>query len=265
MNGESVQRIALGVAYDGQSFEGWQTQPHGRTVQDTLEHALAAVAGQPIATVCAGRTDSGVHASGQVVHFDSAVSRPLSAWTRGVNAHLPPGCAVQWARIVPADFHARFDARFRRYQYWIYRSPVAHPLVRSATWMFQTLDVAAMQHSLAGLTGEHDFTSFRAAQCQASTPVRNLTRLTLEEVGPFLCFTLQANAFLHHMARNLVGTVLEVGMGNRSPVWPAEVLAARDRRQAAKTAPPQGLSLVEVGYDASLELPVSPAPRWLVG
>lgn len=261
--GTRAARIALGVAYDGTAFEGWQTQPHGRTVQDALERALAAVAGVPVSTVCAGRTDAGVHATGQVVHFDSPVQRPLSAWTRGVNAHLPSACAVQWAQPVPDDFHARFGATYRRYQYWIYRSPVAHPLVHNATWMFQRLDVAAMQQALPALVGEHDFSAFRAAQCQAATPVRHLTHLGLLEQGAFLCFTLQANAFLHHMARNLVGSVMEVGLGNRPPEWIADVLASRDRRLAAKTAPARGLCLVEVGYDAALGLPCAPAPRYV--
>ncbi len=259
-----MPRIALGLAYDGRLFHGWQTQPHGQTVQDKLETALASVSGEAqVATICAGRTDAGVHATGQVVHFDTASRRPLTAWTRGVNAHLPDGCAVQWACEVDDAFHARFGASYRRYQYWVYRAPHAHPLVHTAAWVFQPLDVGAMQQAMPALLGEHDFTSFRAAQCQAATPIRSLTRFELSEAGPFLCFTLQANAFLHHMARNLVGTLLEVGMGNKSSAWPAEVLAAQDRRLAAKTAPACGLTLVEVGYDAKYALPASVNPRWL--
>lgn len=260
-----MPRIALGLAYDGSAFEGWQTQPHGRTVQDLLESALAQVAAEErVDTICAGRTDAGVHASGQVVHFDTRSIRPLTAWTRGVNAHLPASCAVQWAREVNDTFNARFSAAWRRYDYWVYRSPVAHPLVRTATWMFQPLDVPAMQSALPALTGEHDFSAFRSSQCQAAGPVRTLTQFSLAEHGPFLCFTLQANAFLHHMVRNLVGTVLEVGLGNRNSQWPAEVLATRDRRQAAKTAPACGLSLVEVGYDAAYGLPAAVTPAWQV-
>lgn len=258
-----MPRIALGLAYNGRSFHGWQTQPHGQTVQDHLEKALATVSGEPaVATICAGRTDAGVHATGQVVHFDTAAQRPLTAWTRGVNAHLPEGCAVQWACEVDDGFHARFGASYRRYQYWIYCAPHAHPLVQTATWMFQPLNIDAMQQALPALCGEHDFTAFRAAQCQAATPVRTLTRLELARNGPFLCFTLQANAFLHHMARNLVGTLLEVGLDNKPVHWPAEVLAGKDRRLAAKTAPACGLTLVEVGYDAIYALPASVSPRW---
>lgn len=258
-----MPRIALGLAYDGRLFHGWQTQPHGQTVQDALETALAAVSGVPeVPTICAGRTDAGVHATGQVVHFDTDAQRPLTAWTRGVNAHLPEGCAVQWACEVDGDFHARFGAFWRRYQYWIYRAPQRHPLVHSAAWMFQPLNVAAMREALPALVGEHDFSAFRAAQCQAATPVRTLTHLELSEEGPFLSFTLQANAFLHHMARNLVGTLLEVGLGNQSADWPRQVLAGRDRRQAAKTAPACGLTLVEVGYDGKYELPQPVRPRW---
>lgn len=258
-----MARFALGLAYDGAAFNGWQTQPHGRTVQDALEAALATVACEPhVATVCAGRTDAGVHATGQVVHFDTAAERPLTAWTRGVNAHLPPGCAVQWAHPVADTFHARFGATHRRYAYWIYRAPVAHPLIHTATWMFQSLNVPAMQAALPALLGEHDFSAFRAAQCQAASPVRNLMAFTLIEQGPFLCFSLTANAFLQHMVRNLVGTLLEVGLGNRPAYWPAEVLATRDRRLAAKTAPAAGLTFVEVGYDPTYGLPTVPAPHW---
>lgn len=250
-----MPRIALGVAYSGHAFEGWQTQPHGRTVQDTLEAALAEVAGATVATVCAGRTDAGVHALGQVVHFDAPEGRPLQAWVRGTNAHLPSTCAVQWAQAVPPDFNARHSAHFRRYHYWIYRSPVRHPQVLTAAWVFRPLDLDAMRQASRALVGEHDFSAFRAAQCQANTPWRTLSVLDLIEQGPFIRITLQANAFLHHMARNIVGCLLEVGWGNKPVVWVGDVLQGRDRRLAAKTAPACGLSLVEVGYDERYGLP----------
>jgi tRNA pseudouridine38-40 synthase len=250
------------MAYAGHDFEGWQTQPHGRTVQDALEGALMQIAGIGIPTVCAGRTDSGVHALGQVVHFDAPVQRPLQAWVRGVNTHLPATCSVQWACAVPDHFNARFSARFRRYHYWIYRSPVRHPLIGTAAWVFQPLDVDAMRQAALALLGEHDFSAFRAAQCQANTPVRQLMQCSIDASGPMIRITLQANAFLHHMARNIVGALLEVGMGNRSAPWLGGLLASRDRRLAAKTAPACGLSLVEVGYDDVFALPACVVPQW---
>lgn len=258
-------RIALGLEYDGAAFTGWQTQPDGRGAQDALERALAEVAGVPVATICAGRTDTGVHALDQVVHFDTGVRRPLGAWVRGVNRHLPPALAVRWARETPDDFHARFGARRRTYDYWILNDPVRSPLAHArAGWVFRPLDVAAMQAAAAHLVGRHDFTSFRSAECQAASPVRDLLELTVERRGRLLRVRAGANAFLHHMVRNIVGLLVYVGLGRRPPAWAGEVLAARNRALAAPTFAAAGLYLVRVEYDAAFDLPApAAAPSWL--
>ena len=244
-----MARVALGLSYDGAPWQGWQTQPHGRTVQDILEAALARFAGRPTATTCAGRTDTGVHAAMQVVHLDTDVDRRESSWVRGVNAHLPPGIAVRWARSVPDDFHARFSARSRSYVYLLRNEPVRSPLwAGRAGWCFQPLDVPAMAQAARSLVGEHDFSSFRSSQCQAAHPVRTLARLDIERHGELVVFHLQANAFLHHMVRNIVGSLVYVGMGRRPAPWIAGLLALRDRRQAAPTFQPDGLYLAAIGY-----------------
>jgi pseudouridylate synthase I len=244
-----MPRIALGLAYDGGPWQGWQTQPHRRTVQDTLEAALARFVGQPVATVCAGRTDTGVHAAMQVVHLDAPVQRREISWVRGVNAHLPPSIAVRWVREVPDDFHARFSARWRSYVYLLRNEPVRHPLwAGKAGWCFQPLDVQAMRQAARSLLGEHDFSSFRSAECQAAQPVRTLHRLDIERDGDLLVFYLQANAFLHHMVRNIVGSLVYVGQGRRPVEWMAELLRLRDRRLAAPTFQADGLYLAAIGY-----------------
>jgi tRNA pseudouridine38-40 synthase len=250
-------RIALGVEYDGAPFEGWQTQPHGRTVQDVLEAALARFAGERVETICAGRTDTGVHASGQVVHFDTQRERTEQSWVRGVNRYLPPSVAVQWARGVASEFHARYSARARHYEYWILNQGVRSPLLdRRAGWVFRPLDVDAMQAAARCLVGTHDFTSFRSAQCQSASAVRTLTACEIERVAPTLvCVRASANAFLHHMVRNLVGALVAVGTGRSSVEWMAQVLAARDRTQAAPTMSAAGLYLTGVEYDAQFGLP----------
>lgn len=251
-----MSRYALTVAYDGSSFCGWQTQPDGATAQDTLERALSAVAGEAIATVCAGRTDAGVHALRQVVHFDSAACRPLTAWVRGVNAHLPASMAVRSSHCVSASFHARYGALRRRYRYLLYRSSVRHPLLaQHAGRTFRAIDVERMRQAARLLVGEHDFSTFRSAQCQAASPIRRLEELSLEEHGPFVVFTFVANAFLHRMIRNLVGSLLAVGEGRCDPAWIGELLAARDRTRAAATFAPDGLYLDGVQYDESFALP----------
>jgi len=244
-----MTRMALGVAYDGAPWLGWQTQPGGRTVQDTLEAALAAFVGAPVPTVCAGRTDTGVHAAMQVVHLDSPVVRPDHAWVRGLNAHLPPSIAVRWAQPVPDDFHARFSATARSYVYVLRVDPVRSPhWVQRAGWSFRPLDLAAMQAAGAALLGEHDFTSFRSSQCQAASPVRTMHALEIAQRGRFITVTLRANAFLHHMVRNILGCLVYVGQGRHPPEWMAEVLAARNRAVAAPTFAPGGLYLTAVEY-----------------
>lgn len=251
-------RIALGVEYDGSSFCGWQSQAHGRSVQDALEHALAQVAAQPLRTVCAGRTDAGVHALAQVVHFDTDAVRPLSAWVRGVNAHLPPSVAVTWAREVDADFHARFAARSRAYRYVLLNRAVRPALLAGRVgWFHQPLDVAAMRAAAACLIGEHDFSAFRAAECQAKSPVKHLYRADIAVDGDCLVFDFHANAFLHHMIRNLVGSLVYIGKGKHAPEWMAEVLAGRDRARAAPTFDAAGLYFAGVEYDARWQLPAA--------
>lgn len=245
-------KLALGLEYDGTDFHGWQTQPSGNTIQDHLEAALADFVGSPVETVSAGRTDAGVHASGQVVHFETAIDRPLWNWVRGVNAFLPAAIRVRWAHPVPDDFHARFSARSRAYTYSIYNHPIDSPLrARFATWVFQPLDVAAMQAGADCLLGEHDFTAFRAAECQAASPVRDLQQAQWTQDGSLIVLQIRANAFLHHMVRNIVGSLFEVGRGARPAAWMAELLAARDRTAAGRTFPAQGLCLRHVEYDQS--------------
>jgi tRNA pseudouridine38-40 synthase len=249
-------RLALGLAYDGTGCPGWQTQSSGDALQDLLETSLGALAGHPIATVCAGRTDAGVHALAQVVHFDTTAARPLSAWVRGVNARLPARIAVQWAREVPDEFHARFSARSRSYRYLLRRAEVQHPLWRDrAGWVFRSLDVDAMREAAEALVGTHDFSSFRSSQCQAKTPVRTVHRLEVVTRGEFVELTLSANAFLHHMVRNIVGSLVYVGTGRQPAAWVAELLAARRRALGAPTFSPSGLYLAGVDYDPVFGLP----------
>lgn len=253
-----MPRIALGLAYDGSAWQGWQTQPHGQTVQDKFETALGRFSGSgtPLATVCAGRTDTGVHAAMQVVHLDTELDRRDESWVRGVNAFLPDGIAVQWAQTVPDDFHARFSARSRTYIYVLWRGRVRPALwAGRAGWCFQPLDLDAMRQAAQALLGEHDFSSFRSAQCQARHPVRTLHRLDIEERGPFVVITLRANAFLHHMVRNLVGALLQVGQGREPAAWLAQLLQARDRRLGAPTFMADGLYLSAIEYAEGYALP----------
>jgi tRNA pseudouridine38-40 synthase len=249
-------RIALGLEYDGSGFCGWQSQPGGCGVQDALEQALAAIAGEPVGAVTAGRTDTGVHALGQVVHFDTGAERPDSAWVRGVNAHLPRSVAVTWARRVDDQFHARFSALERRYVYVLLNRPSRPGLMWGKVgWYHAPLDLDAMRAGACHLIGEHDFSAFRAAECQAKTPVKILRELEIFRSGEFLLFHLRANAFLHHMVRNLIGSLVYVGKGKHPPEWIKELLEHRDRRQAAPTFAPDGLYLAGVGYEAKWKLP----------
>ncbi len=253
-------RIALGLEYDGSAFCGWQHQPGGCGVQDHLEAALSRFADRPVAVTAAGRTDAGVHATAQVVHLDAPVERAASSWVRGTNSHLPGGVRVLWAAPVDDDFHARYDARSRTYRYLLLDAPVAPAiLARRIGWYHRALDVAAMQCAMAPLLGEHDFSAFRDAQCQAKSPVRSLLEASVARRGPLLAFTFRANAFLHHMVRNLVGTLVYVGAGKHPPAWASQLLAGRDRRAAAPTFAPDGLYLCAVEYDPVRRLPAFPA------
>ena len=249
-------RLALGLEYDGAAFSGWQTQADGSTVQDALERALEAFAGTRLPTICAGRTDAGVHATYQVVHIDTALDRPLHNWVRGLNSFLPRSVAVRWTCAVPDSFHARYGAVSRRYDYWLLNDPVRRPLVEQRVgWFFRPLDEARMQDAAVHLVGTHDFSAFRAAECQAASPVRSVHRLDVERRGALLRVRIEANAFLHHMVRNVVGALVEVGVSRQAPSWTAEILAARDRSRAAPTFAASGLYLTGVQYDAGFGLP----------
>jgi tRNA pseudouridine38-40 synthase len=259
-------RIALGIAYNGRHYHGWQRQPHGHiSVQEKLEDALSLVANEPIKVMCAGRTDSGVHASAQVVHFDTVASRPLRAWTHGGNMNLPDDIAVQWAHEVDEKFHARFSASARQYRYVIYNHPMRPALMdKEVSWNYRALDVALMQEAANYLVGTHDFSSFRAAACQANTPVRTVHHLKVIKAGDYIVLDVRANAFLHHMIRNLAGLLMKIGSGEAPPEWALEVLQAQDRRQSAATAAPYGLYFVNAEYDDSFGLPKAPlGPHFL--
>ena len=251
-------RIALGIEYDGSRFLGWQTQPGGGTVQDALEAALSGIANEAVAVTCAGRTDRGVHARAQVVHFDTSAQRPDSAWLRGVNALLPEAVAVLWSRRVAPDFHARYSAVSRSYRYVLLNRPVRPALAaRYAGWHHAPLEVAAMREAAAQLLGEHDFSAFRSAECQAKNPVRTLHAIDIERAGERIDFTLRANAWLQHMVRNIVGTLAYVGIGKHPPRWAKTVLESRDRSLAAPTFGPEGLYLEAVEYDLRWNIPTT--------
>lgn len=259
-----MPRIALGLAYDGAPWLGWQTQPGGRTVQDRLEAALEAFLTTPVATICAGRTDTGVHALEQVVHLDTAVERRMESWVRGVNAFLPASIRIQWAHPVTDDFHARFSATARSYVYLLRSHRVASPILHGKIgWVHRPLDLQRMQEAATYLVGEHDFSAFRAAECQAASPVRRLEQLSVGQLGDFFVFTFTANAFLQHMVRNLMGALLEVGKGMRSPDWMAELLAMKDRRLAPATFSGAGLYLAKAQYPARFGLPSLPLAQAL--
>jgi len=252
-------RLALGIEYDGSAFCGWQTQPARCAIQDRLEAVLGQIAGERIATICAGRTDAGVHALGQVVHFDTMVERPLSAWVRGTNALTPPSLAVTWAKAVEEEFHARYSARERCYRYLLLNRMVRPAADQNRVgWFHAPLEIETMRQAARCLLGEHDFTAFRSSECQARSPVRKLSRLAIQRRGDYVIFELAANAFLHHMVRNIVGCLVYVGAGRRTPAWLAEVLAGRDRRAAAPTFAAAGLYLARVLYDAAWGIPDVP-------
>ncbi len=253
-------RLALGIRYNGQAYEGWQSQRSGRTVQDKLEAALERFATQPISTLCAGRTDAGVHALMQVVHFDTAIERSPSSWVRGTNRFLPADIAVQWAQPVPDQFHCRASALARRYLYVLSQSPVRPSLDAGRVgWSMYALDGDAMRAAAAVLVGRHDFSSFRASACQARSPVKHLQRIQITRHGDGdRCrwhFEFEADAFLHHMIRNIMGSLVRIGRGDAQPEWMREVLDARSRLAAAPTFSPSGLYFLGPWYDAGWGLP----------
>jgi tRNA pseudouridine38-40 synthase len=259
-------RVALGIGYNGQAYEGWKSQPSGRTVQDQLEKALGRFTAQPrVSTLCAGRTDAGVHGLMQVVHFDTDLERTPYAWVRGTNSFLPRDIAVQWAHVVPDEFHCRASALSRRYAYILLESPVRPSFDAGRVgWVFQTLEMAFIQEASQHLLGEHDFTSFRASACQAISPVKRLERIDITRRGAYWRFEFEANAFLHHMIRNIMGCLVAIGQGKHPPGWMAEVLAARSRDAAAPTFSPDGLYFLGPRYDPRWGLPDrTPAYDWL--
>ncbi len=256
-----MTRIALGVQYIGTGWNGYQKQPERNTVQDRLEIALEKFACVPLSTTCAGRTDAGVHAIEQVVHFDTELDRPAQSWVRGVNAFLPESIVVRWAAIVEPDeegqdFHARFSARSRTYHYVLYNHPNPSALLaKRAGWVFRPLDVERMREGARHLIGTHDFSSFRASGCQANTPVKDMHEVSIARHGDIIVFTLRASAFLHHMVRNIVGSLIYVGTGRNEPDWMREVLEARSRDAAAPTFMPDGLYFAKIEYDPKWKLP----------
>ena len=259
-----MTRVALGLAYDGAPWHGWQTQPGGRTVQDTVEAALQSFLNQPVSTICAGRTDTGVHALEQVVHLDTPIQRRTESWVRGVNAFLPPSVRVQWAVEVSDDFHARYSATARSYFYVLRSSRVASPILHGKVgWTHRALDLAAMRAAAQAILGEHDFSAFRSSECQAASPVRTMHALKVMQAGDFFLFHFRANAFLHHMVRNLMGALVEIGQGKREPVWMAELLDHRDRRLAPATFSAAGLYLAQAEYPVHFQLPSTSAEQSL--
>ena len=258
-------RVALGVQYDGSGFRGWQTQGSGvRTVQDCLERALTRVADHPVKVVCAGRTDAGVHGVGQVVHFETTATRSARSWVLGGNAHLPTDLSLNWAHPAEDDFHARFSALTRRYRYLIHNHPYRAALWhRRAAWQRPSLDAEQMHEAGQLLVGEHDFSAFRAAECQARQPIRRLLELTVRRYGDSVVLEVEANAFLHHMVRNIAGVLMAIGAGERPVGWAREVLEGGDRTRAGVTAPAEGLYLLAVRYPECFGLP-EPADPWLL-
>ena len=262
-------RVAARIEYHGGDYHGWQAQPHlaVATVQDTLETALSSIAGVSVTSTCAGRTDTGVHGFSQIIHFDDPVGRSIKAWVLGSNRHLPDNVRVHWATPVSSDFHARFSATERRYRYIICNTPTKSAALDGlVTWYRHTLNLDLMNEACQVLLGEQDFSAFRAASCQAKSPYRRVNSCDVERRGRLIVVEISANAFLHHMVRNIVGSLLAVGAGLRTVQWFENVLLGRDRTNAAETAPPDGLYLTAVSYPPEFKLPHTPeGPTVLTG
>ncbi|MCW8944290.1 MAG: tRNA pseudouridine(38-40) synthase TruA [Sedimenticola sp.] len=250
-------RLAMGVEYDGSSYHGWQLQKSGvRSVQQSIEEALGKVADHPVRVFCAGRTDTGVHGEGQVIHFDTPAVRTLRGWVLGTNVNLPDDVNINWVHEVPDDFHARFSAISRSYRYVILNRPARSAIWRDrAVWVHHGLDAGLMQRAAEHLVGTHDFSSYRAIGCQAKSPVRTITHLQVSRVDDRVIVEITANAFLHHMVRNIAGVLMTIGRGEQPVDWSLEVLKHQDRTKGGVTAPPQGLYLVDVGYPEQYQLP----------
>jgi tRNA pseudouridine38-40 synthase len=263
-----MNRIAACIEYDGTNYSGWQRQGHIRnTIQEHLESALSKVADETIHAQCAGRTDRGVHATQQIVHFDTGAQRTTRSWVLGTNTYLPDDISVRWVTPVADHFHARFKAVSREYHYVINNSPLANSALNRnrSTWDYRPLDIGRMQQAGNYLLGEHDFTSFRAVECQAKSPIKTIHRLQLEQNGTFIVMVIEANAFLHHMVRNIMGVLLPIGAGEKDVEWVNEVLDAKDRRAAGVTAPANGLYLTRVNYPKEFDLPEEPSGIILLG
>lgn len=249
-------RIALGIEYNGTNYSGWQRQKHVNSVQEELEKALSVIASHPVEVQCAGRTDAGVHGTGQVVHFDTTSKRKTVAWSMGVNAHMPKDIAVRWAKEVPDDFHARFTATARRYRYIIFNSTHRPAILSNGISHYHgELDAEKMHQAGQYLLGENDFSSFRASQCQSQSPWRNILHLNVYRRNSFVIIDIKANAFVHHMVRNITGSLINVGRGEQEPEWMKWLLEAKDRKLAGATAKAEGLYLVDVDYPQQYDLP----------
>ncbi|MCE1161005.1 MAG: tRNA pseudouridine(38-40) synthase TruA [Burkholderiales bacterium] len=251
-----MPRIALGLQYNGHAFQGWQSQVHGQTVQDTLQKALSQFATIPIQVQCAGRTDTGVHALEQIVHFDVGLERDIHAWVRGTNTYLPETIAVRWACEVSPEFHARFDAFQRTYHYVIYNHPIRSPIwTGRAGWYHKPLDAQKMHKAAQILVGEHDFSAFRASECQANSPIKTMHQIKVERFGDCVLVSVTANAFLHHMVRNIVGSLIYIGSGKQSQEWLGFLLEQKNRALSAPTFSPAGLYLSAIHYPEAYDLP----------
>jgi len=258
-------RIALVIEYDGSQYHGWQAQSGLHTVQQVVEQALSKVADSATSVVCAGRTDTGVHATNQVIHFDCEKERTIRAWIHGANSCLPKGICVKWGKETPIDFHARYSATHRRYRYIIYNGAIRPGILRSnVTWQYRQLDHRLMHQGAQSILGENDFTSFRSVECQSKTPMRNIHQLQVTRMGDLIVIDITANAFLHHMVRNIAGVLIAVGSGKHPVSWVKDVLLAKDRRKGAETAPSYGLYLVQVVYPPEFGiLQNNPGPLFL--
>lgn len=255
-----TRRLAVGIEYDGTRYAGWQHQPNLQTVQDAVQKALSAIADHPVTVTAAGRTDAGVHACAQVAHFDTQAARPVRGWVLGANSHLPPDIAINWALEVERSFHARHTAQGRSYRYCMLRRATRPAILRDRVcWIRSPLDVEAMHEAAQALVGEHDFSAFRAVECQSTTAMRHVDAISVTGDGPLVVIEVSANAYLHHMVRNIAGSLLMVGAGERPPGWIGETLAGRDRTRAGITAPASGLYLWSVRYPKSLQIP-DPVP-----